>query len=86
MIGKSPLFEIRQMNAEHDEPLKATPITRERYLEDSELTINEDKSTEVESDEENEDYLPVRFKKQSTKRSVRKSSSPVCVYTYKVNY
>lgn len=88
MTGKLPLFEVRQMDAEHHEPLKATPILRESYLEESELPINEDKSAEMESDEDNEDedYASNRFNKHGVKRSVRKPSSPVCVYTYKVNY
>lgn len=87
MIGKLPVFEVRQMDAEHHEPLKVTPILRGSYPEESELTINEDKSAEMESDEdsEDEDYASNQFKNRSIKRSVRKPSPPVCVYTYRVN-
>lgn len=87
MIGKLPVFEVRQMDAEHHEPLKITPILRGSYPEESELTINEDKSAEMESDEdsEDEDYASNQFKNRSIKRSVRKPSPPVCVYTYRVN-
>ncbi|KAJ0046687.1 hypothetical protein Pint_05972 [Pistacia integerrima] len=84
LAGKSPLFEVRKMDAENDDPLKFTPIFRESYLEESELSINEDKSSEVESDEEDEDYSPIHFKKQNAKKSLIKRSLPVCVYTYKI--
>ncbi|KAH9768553.1 protein SEEDLING PLASTID DEVELOPMENT 1 [Citrus sinensis] len=86
LAGKLPLFEVRQMDAEHHEPLKVTPILRGSYPEESELTINEDKSAEMESDEdsEDEDYASNQFKNRSIKRSVRKPSPPVCVYTYRI--
>lgn len=86
MIGKSPLFEICKMDAENNDPLKFTPVFSESYLEESDMTMNDEKDSEVESDEEDEDYLPIHFKKQSAKKCVNKRSLPICVYTYKVNY
>ncbi|KAI9156792.1 hypothetical protein LWI28_012258 [Acer negundo] len=84
LAGKSPLFEIRQMDAEYAETLKSTPIPRESYLEEPELTISEEKSAEVEFDEEDEDNSQKRFKEWSNKRSMSQRSSPACVYTYKI--
>ncbi|KAL5735052.1 hypothetical protein ACOSP7_032913 [Xanthoceras sorbifolium] len=84
LAGKSPLFEIRQMDAEYDETLKSTLIPRENYLEEPKLTISDEKGVEVESDEEDEDNSQKLFNKWSTKRSLSQRSSPVCVYTYKI--
>ncbi|OMO65602.1 hypothetical protein CCACVL1_21473 [Corchorus capsularis] len=85
LAGKSPLFEIRQMEAEANVPLKATIIPKIDHLEQSDLPVNEEKCAEVDSDEEDEDYLPNPIiKKQRHNRSVSRRSSPVCVYTYKI--
>ncbi|KAK3228342.1 hypothetical protein Dsin_000223 [Dipteronia sinensis] len=84
LAGKSPLFEIRQMDAEYAETLKSTPIPRESYLEEPKSTISEGKSAEVESDEEDEDNSQKLLKDWSNKRSMSQRSSPAFIYTYKI--
>ncbi|XWS66223.1 hypothetical protein CRYUN_Cryun05aG0181200 [Craigia yunnanensis] len=86
LAGKSPLFEIRQMEAEANIPLKSTLMPKIDHLEQSDLPVNKEKCAEVDFDEEDEDYLPNPIKEKRLIRSVSKRSSPICVYTYKVKY
>ncbi|XWS08019.1 hypothetical protein CRYUN_Cryun41cG0041300 [Craigia yunnanensis] len=81
---KSPLFEIRQMEAEANITLKSTLMPKIDHLEQSDLSVNIEKCAEVDFDVEDEDYLPNPIKKQRLIRSVSKRSSPICVYTYKI--
>ena len=46
--------------------------------------LNIDFASEVLSDDEEEDFLPTRYKKASRNISVSQRSSPVHVYTYNV--
>lgn len=78
------------MKLEDVDSLKTNIISRESFLQESKLNIDEEKSAEVESNDEDEsddeDYSLNRFKKWNTKsRSTDKRSSPLRVYTYKVN-
>ena len=87
MPGKSPLFEIRQMEAEANSPLKSALMpTKIDHLEQSDLPVNKEKCAEVDFDEEDEDYLPNPIKENRLISSVSKRSSPICVYTCKVKY
>lgn len=80
LAGKTPLFEVRQMDAEDNNFLKSTLMPEERKLEHFISTNNEDNSTDIEFDEDD----VRRSKKWSTKSSTRKRSTAVRVYTYKI--
>ncbi|XVE75427.1 hypothetical protein DITRI_Ditri12bG0093300 [Diplodiscus trichospermus] len=84
LAGKSPLFEIRQMEAEANIPLKSAPKPKIDHLEQSDLPVNKEKCAEVNFDEEDEDYLPNPRKEKRLIRPMSKRSSPVFVYTYKI--
>ncbi|GAV60736.1 AAA_18 domain-containing protein [Cephalotus follicularis] len=84
LAGKSPLFEVRHMDIEDDVSLNSSPPPRTDNLEDSELSCNEDRRADVETDEDNEGYHSTWSKKWSTNISLSKRSSPVRVYTYKI--
>lgn len=81
-IGKSPLFELRHMDAEANISQKPTLASEKKLLEESRIT----KSEVVESDEKYVHHSPSRSNPWSTDKPVSKQSSAVCVYTYKVNY
>lgn len=81
-IGKSPLFELRHMDAEANISQKPTLASEKKLLEESRIT----KSEVVESDEKHVHHSPSRSNPWSTDKPVSKQSSAVCVYTYKVNY
>ncbi|XP_010552952.1 PREDICTED: uncharacterized protein ycf45 [Tarenaya hassleriana] len=76
LAGKSPPFEIRQIHGEGDASHEITPIPMENHQEEI--------ATEVETVEEDEDFIPSRFKKVGGDKSVARRISPVCVYTYKI--
>ena len=82
MIGKSPLFEIRHMECEANSSLKSIPSPEKNHLKEPELDDNEGRRFQLESDEEDGDYSPI--KKLSRKRTVSKRRSPLYLYTYKV--
>ncbi|XP_065871178.1 protein SEEDLING PLASTID DEVELOPMENT 1 isoform X2 [Euphorbia lathyris] len=82
--GKSPLFEIRQMDAESDDSLELIANPGDNLIEEFEASdINKDKSSAAESDKENE-YYPPSLSKKVKKNGYVKRSSPVRVYTYKI--
>lgn len=85
VIGKSPLFEIRHMDADDNDSLKFTLLPEKSHIEESNMNDGKDVSSDIESDEEEVGHPPSWSKKQSTSIYVKKQSSPVCVYTYKVN-
>ena len=85
VVGKSPLFEIRHMDADDNDSLKFTLLPEKSHIEESNMNDGKDVSSDVESDEEEVGHPPSWSKKQSTSIYVKKRSSPVCVYTYKVN-
>ena len=86
VIGKSPLFEIRHMDADDNDSLKFTLLPEKSHIEESNMNDGKDVSSDIESDEEEVGHPPSWSKKQSTSIYVKKRSSPVCVYTYKVNF
>ena len=84
-IGKCPLFEVRKMDADVLDSQKATPISRKTRSDKPDLTTSKDMTADSESDMEDEERSTSQSKKSSSGRSVNKRSSPVCIYTYKVN-
>ncbi|XP_059628358.1 protein SEEDLING PLASTID DEVELOPMENT 1 [Cornus florida] len=83
LAGKSPLFEVRCMEDEANNSLKSTTTTKTDHLQDYELTNNEERRTETESDGEDGDYH-ANTKKLSVIRSVSNRSSPLYVYPCKI--
>lgn len=82
VTGKSPLFEIRKMDAGSNDSQKAIPMSKIICSEKSDLA--NDKERDTESDEEVEEQSPSHSKKSSSGRSVNKRTSPVRIYAYKV--
>ncbi|CAA2967078.1 AAA+ ATPase domain containing [Olea europaea subsp. europaea] len=83
LAGKSPLFEVRQMNLQANTSLKSTPCTEEERVENPKVTNNENKQTRIESDMEDDEYSS-KSKKMGTNGSVGSRSSPAHVYTHKI--
>ncbi|GMY09292.1 protein SEEDLING PLASTID DEVELOPMENT 1-like [Fagus crenata] len=91
LAGKLPLFEVRHMDVDDSDSLKYTLIPEEIlteksdkvHIEKSDMADGKDVSAEIESGEE-VGHPPSRSKKWSTNISVKRRSSPVCVYTYKI--
>lgn len=87
VVGKSPLFEIRHVDADANGSCKSISLPEKNYLEVSDFTLKKDiDSSGIEYDDEDLDHSPKQSKKFSSKKSVKKRSSPVCVYIYKVYY
>ncbi|KAL0004305.1 hypothetical protein SO802_011866 [Lithocarpus litseifolius] len=84
LAGKSPLFEIRHMDADDNNSLKFTLLPEKSHIEESNMNDGKDVSSDIESDEEEVSHPPSWSKKQSTSIYVKKRSSPVGVYTYKI--
>ncbi|XP_010483985.1 PREDICTED: uncharacterized protein ycf45 isoform X2 [Camelina sativa] len=88
LAGKSAPFEIRQIRGEDDVPHKlVTPIPLETLEEEQPAPLlNRDFVSEVLSDDEDEDedFLPIRYSKASSNTYTSPRSSPVHVYTYNV--
>nr|POE53669.1 uncharacterized protein ycf45 [Quercus suber] len=84
LAGKSPLFEIRHMDADDNDSLKFTLLPEKSHIEESNMNDGKDVSSDIESDEEEVGHPPSWSKKQSTSIYVKKRSSPVCVYTDKI--
>ncbi|WCJ19257.1 P-loop containing nucleoside triphosphate hydrolases superfamily protein [Euphorbia peplus] len=81
--GKSPLFEIRQMDTEADDSLELIPYPGENLkVESGASGTYKDESSVAESDEVNESYPPSL--KKVKRNGYVKRSSPVRVYTYKI--
>ncbi|ESQ49022.1 hypothetical protein EUTSA_v10020197mg [Eutrema salsugineum] len=85
LAGRSAPCEIRQIRGEDDVPHKlVTPAPLENLEEEPAPLLNRDFASEVLSDDEDEDFLPTRYKKASSNISMSQRSSPVHVYTYNV--
>ncbi|KDP30489.1 hypothetical protein JCGZ_16168 [Jatropha curcas] len=85
LSGKTPLFEIRHMVTEEDDSLKSTPILGKDQVEEYEaMTINKDEGDEVQSDKEDDYYAQTQIRKVKTSGYVKRRSSPICIYTYKI--
>ncbi|RXH94206.1 hypothetical protein DVH24_023890 [Malus domestica] len=85
LAGKSPLFEIRRVDADANSSCKSISLPEKNYLEVSDFTLKKDiDSSGIEYDDEDLNHSPKQSKKFSSKKSVKKRSLPVCVYTYKI--
>ncbi|KNA20588.1 hypothetical protein SOVF_051000 [Spinacia oleracea] len=83
LAGKSPLFEIRQMDPEVKSSDNLTKIPqKQQQQEESEFIKLAKKSTESQS--ENEDMDVPHLSKRRSIKSRRKNSLPIYVYTYKI--
>lgn len=85
LSGKIPLFEIRHMDTEGYDSPKFNPIIVNNPMEESEAIVNhEGKGDEVDYDDENEYSARIHFKNLKTSEYVKRRSSPVCVYNFKI--
>ncbi|KAL0403515.1 UNVERIFIED_CONTAM: protein SEEDLING PLASTID DEVELOPMENT 1 [Sesamum radiatum] len=83
LAGKSPLFEVRHLDAEANNASKSTQPTEEDHAVEAKATIGKTEEDKVESDNEEEYYYP-KSKKVNSSVSVSKKSYPLYVYTYKI--
>ncbi|VVA12177.1 PREDICTED: single-stranded [Prunus dulcis] len=90
LAGKTPLFEVRRIDAEANDSRKSIPLPEKNCLKISDFTVNEDidASADIESDREHLDHSP-NWSKNHSKRpgsniSLKKQRLPVCIYTYKI--
>ncbi|KAL0382699.1 UNVERIFIED_CONTAM: protein SEEDLING PLASTID DEVELOPMENT 1 [Sesamum calycinum] len=90
LAGKSPLFEVRHLDAEVcrkdlevNNLARSAQPTEEDHAVEAKATIGTTEETKVESDSEEEYYYP-KSKKVSSSVSVSKKSYPLYVYTYKI--
>ncbi|GMI80586.1 SEEDLING PLASTID DEVELOPMENT 1 [Hibiscus trionum] len=65
LAGKSPLFEIRQLEPEANVPIKSTVMTKIDHHELSDKLFNENKSPEVDYDEDEQSDLLVNEEKHA---------------------
>ncbi|KAL6126415.1 hypothetical protein ACLB2K_074464 [Fragaria x ananassa] len=85
LAGKSPLFEVRRIDADADDSCMPTQISEHNYLKASDFVVTTDIVASVlESDEEDLDPPPNVSRRLSSDKSAKKRSSPVCIYTYKI--
>lgn len=84
--GKSPLFEIRHVVADANDPPETTTILEKLYIEKSDFTTKKGIFTKEESDVEDIDHSPSWSKKFSSVGLVKKKISPMRIYTYKVHF
>ncbi|KAM5555899.1 protein SEEDLING PLASTID DEVELOPMENT 1 [Rosa sericea] len=85
LAGKSPLFEVRRIDADADDSGMSTQISEPNYQKVSDFGVTKDIIASVlESDEEDLDPSPKVSRRLSSDKSVKKRSSPVCIYTYKI--
>lgn len=85
ITGKPPLFEIRQWDDSDNELPKYAPLPEENLGETSDLTNNNITSSDNEPSEDDKDHPRTWSTKWSTSGPVMTRSSPMQVYTYKVN-
>lgn len=72
------------MDVDASDSLKSTLILESSPIEKSAMTDYISISTEIDFDEDDLSHSSIQSKKRSTARFVKKRSSPVLVYTYKV--
>ncbi|CAN6704742.1 unnamed protein product [Malus baccata var. baccata] len=71
--------------ADANSSCKSISLPEKNYLEVSDFTLKKDiDSSGIEYDDEDLNHSPKQSKKISSKKSVKKRSLPVCVYTYKI--
>lgn len=83
--GKSPLFELRHIDDEASSSLKSSSSPQKNLVEDSKQANNQDEKVETVSDDEGVDYFH-KSRNLGNDRYVKKRNSPLCVYTFKVNF
>lgn len=84
--GKSPLYEVRQWDDFANDSVKYAPMIEKDDEERPYSTDDNSMNSDLESDEQDIDRPLTWSKKWSSSRSGIKRSSPLQVYTYKVNY
>nr|DAD48820.1 TPA_asm: hypothetical protein HUJ06_018757 [Nelumbo nucifera] len=84
LAGKSPLYEARHMDAKAESSVEPTLEFQKQLIEGSNITNTEEKTAEIEHIKDVTDYPDRNTKKWSSNGSMKKKSSPVCVYTYKI--
>ena len=83
-VGKSPLFELRRVDDEASSSLKPSLSTQKDPVQDSKLVNSQSEKVGTTSDDEGVDYYR-KSSKLNNDRYLPQRSSPVCVYTFKVN-
>lgn len=86
VIGKSPLYEVRQWDDFANDSVKYVTMLEKDNEERPYSTDDDNVDSEVKSGEKDIDHTPTLSKKWSSTRFGIKRSSPMQVYTYKVNY
>ncbi|XP_050386358.1 protein SEEDLING PLASTID DEVELOPMENT 1 isoform X2 [Argentina anserina] len=85
LAGKSPLFEVRRIDPDADDSSMPTQVSEHNYLKASDFVVTKDIVASVlESDEDDLDLSPSVSRRLSIDKSVKKRSSPVCIYIYKI--
>ncbi|KAL6977180.1 ribonucleotide reductase (RNR) inhibitor [Sarracenia purpurea var. burkii] len=84
LAGKSPLFEVRHMECEDNSSFECIPTPEGDHRIESELDNNEDRRSQLETNEEDGYYSPYNSNKLSGNRTFSKQRLPVYVYTYKI--
>jgi len=85
ITGKPPLFEVRQWDDYAKDLENYAPVPEENLGETSDLTNNNITSSDSESGKGDKDHARTWSTKWSTRGPVMKRSSPMQVYTHKVN-
>ncbi|XP_027159414.1 uncharacterized protein ycf45 [Coffea eugenioides] len=83
LAGKSPLFELRRVDDEASSSLKSSLSTQKDPVQDSKLVNSQSEKVGTESDDEGVDYYR-KSSKLNNDRYLNQRSSPVCVYTFKI--
>lgn len=79
------MFEVRQWDDYAKDLENYAPVPEENLRETSGLTNNDITSSDSESGKGDKDHAPTWSTKWSTRGPVMKRSSPMQVYTHKVN-
>nr|XP_027111463.1 uncharacterized protein ycf45 [Coffea arabica] len=83
LAGKSPLFELRRVDDEASSSLKPSLSTQKDPVQDSKLVNSQSEKVGTTSDDEGVDYYR-KSSKLNNDRYLPQRSSPVCVYTFKI--
>ena len=73
------------MDADPKDSQKDTPKVKKICYDKSDLTTSKDTASDIESDEEDEEISPSRYNKSNSGRPANRKSSPVRIYSYKVD-
>ncbi|KMT02487.1 hypothetical protein BVRB_9g204330 [Beta vulgaris subsp. vulgaris] len=83
LSGKSPLFEIRHMDPEVKSSDDLAKISEKQQQKDTDFVKLANEST-TETESEDEDMAVAHHAKRRSMKAPRRSSAPMCVYTYKI--